>query len=435
MAKALSKQGDFIERELYKIIINSKGQPDRLAIAIYSYLKSWFQPNKNHIFKKSGKFDIRTHGFRTSYEELSKAHFCSKEAVRLKIILLEELGLLSRNFRIEYDGGIRKNNVLHLLLWKETPYFEFEFGVKKAVTYPANLNKNTWNLVQDIPANPNNLTGGHPKDEGRAIQPALDIIISNTTPYTTTYNTDLSDLCSSEDISFGIETKNLKNQDTNFIFSNQKELGANTEFHNMTRVDRMIAKEQARREREELAGDSFEERLARAKADRDRERLSLVKQQEIVQIETPKVISYQESYKPQDPDPNCELLEVAKQEILHAKEQQNDIHAKNGNVYHGNRLLNEFDFTDELIEAVIDKSDKPHFSRERVKAIMRNIVASNPKVRIWGGRQAFINYMVKAVNNEKEFTKEEKAQSLAEIKKKEAEQLLYDFKHRVIRYF
>jgi hypothetical protein len=66
---------------------------------------------------------------------------------------------------------------------------------------------------------------------------------------------------------------------------------------------------------------------------------------------------------------------------------------------------------------------------------MRNIVASNPKVRIWGGRQAFINYMVKAVNNEKEFTKEEKAQSLAEIKKKEAEQLLYDFQHRVIRYF
>jgi hypothetical protein len=43
--------------------------------------------------------------------------------------------------------------------------------------------------------------------------------------------------------------------------------------------------------------------------------------------------------------------------------------------------------------------------------------------------------MVKAVNNEKEFTKEEKAQSLAEIKKKEAEQLLYDFQHRVIRYF
>ena len=236
-------------------------------------------------------------------------------------------------------------------------------------------------------------------------------------------NRDLSDLCSSDDISFGIETKNLKNQDTYFVSSNQTELEANTEFPNMSRVDKMVAKEQARREREELAGDSFEERLARAKADRDKERLALAKQQKPTEI---KQIEY---------DLNCELLEVVKQEILHAKEQQNDIRTKNGNVYHGNRLLNEFDFTDELIDAVREKSNKPHFSNSRIIAIMRNIVASNPKVRIWGGKNAFINYMVKAVNNEKEFTKEEKSQSLAEMKKREAEQVMYDFEHRVIRYF
>lgn len=236
-------------------------------------------------------------------------------------------------------------------------------------------------------------------------------------------NTDLSDLCSSEDISLCIEGKDQKNQDTNFISSNQTKPEAKAEFSNMSRVDRMIAKEQARREREELAGDSFEERLARAKADRDKEQLTLAKQQKPTEI------------KQTDPDPNCELLEITKQEILHAKEQQNDIHTKNGNVYHSNKLLNEFDFTDELINAVREKSNKPHFPNSRIIAIMRNIVASNPKVRIWGGRQAFINYMVKAVNNEKEFTKEEKAQSLAEIKKKEAEQVMYDFQHRVIRYF
>jgi hypothetical protein len=239
----------------------------------------------------------------------------------------------------------------------------------------------------------------------------------------TNIETDLSDLCSSEDISFGIESQDLKNQDTHFVSSNQTEQEANTEFNNMSRVDRMIAKEQARRQRDELEGNSFEEVLARAKADRDKEKITLAKQQKPTEI------------KQIEPDPNCELLEFAKQEILHAKEQQNDIHTKNGNVYHGNRLLNEFDFTDELIDAVRERSNKPHFSNNRIIAIMRNIVASNPKVRIWGGRQAFINYMVKAVNNEKEFTKEEKAQSLAEIKKKEAEQLLYDFQHRVIRYF
>lgn len=263
------------------------------------------------------------------------------------------------------------------------------------------------NLTTTYTANPTSIQG---------MQEHRNIIETN-------IETDLLDLCSSKDSSLCIEGKNLKNQDTNFIFSNQTELEANTEFHNMTRVDGMIAKEQARREREELAGDSFEERLARAKADRDKERLALAKQQKPTEI------------KQIEPDPNCELLEFAKQEILHAKEQQNDIHTKNGNVYHGNRLLNEFDFTDELIDAVRERSNKPHFSNNRIIAIMRNIVASNPKVRIWGGRQAFINYMVKAVNNEKEFTKEEKAQSLAEIKKKEAEQLLYDFQHRVIRYF
>jgi len=262
-------------------------------------------------------------------------------------------------------------------------------------------------LTSPYTANPNSIQG---------MQEHRNIIETN-------IETDLSDLCSSEDISFGIESQDLKNQDTNFIFSNQTELEANTEFPNMSRVDRMIAKEQARREREELAGDSFEERLARAKADRDREQLTLAKQQKPTEI------------KQTEPEPNCELLEVAKQEILHAKEQQNDIHTKNGNVYHGNRLLNEFDFTDELIDAVREKSDKPHFSNSRIIAIMRNMVAKNPNLRIWGRRQAFINYMVKAVNNEKEFTKEEKAQSLTEIKKKEAEQLLYDFEHRVIRYF
>jgi HD-like signal output (HDOD) protein len=121
--------------------------------------------------------------------------------------------------------------------------------------------------------------------------------------------------------------------------------------------------------------------------------------------------------------------------IITKQAEQMDIHTKNGNVYYGNRLLNEFDFTDELIDAIRQKSDKPHFSNDRIKAIMRNIVASNPKVRIWGGRNAFINYMVKAVNNEKEFTKEEKSQSLAEMKRREAEKLLWQFENKIITYF
>lgn len=190
----------------------------------------------------------------------------------------------------------------------------------------------------------------------------------------TNIETDLSDLCSSEDSSLCIEGKDQKNQDTNFISSNRTKPEANKEVNNNTPVD--------------------------------------------------------------------ELLEVARQEFIKAKGQQTDTHTRNGNFYHSNKLLNEFDFTDELIDAIREKSDKPHFSNGRITAVMRNIVVKNPNLRIWGGRQAFINYMVKAINNEKEFTKEEKVQereekvrSLAEMKKKEAEQLLYDFEHRVIRYF
>jgi hypothetical protein len=121
--------------------------------------------------------------------------------------------------------------------------------------------------------------------------------------------------------------------------------------------------------------------------------------------------------------------------MLQVKEQQSDTHTRNGNIYHGNKLLNEFEFTDDVIDAIREKSDKPHFSNGRITAVMRNIVAKNPNLRIWGGRQAFIHYMVKAINNEKEFTKEEKAQSIAEMKRKEAEQVMYDFQHRIIRYF
>ena len=187
----LPRKGDYVEDILSDIILNNRGKPDRLAIAIYSHLKSWFQPNKNNSFKKSGKFDVRKHGFRTSYEELAKKHRCSKEAVRQKIVLLEELRLLARNFRIEYEGGVRKNNVLYFLLWKDTPHFYFEHGLEKRQLFKSSINKEKWREIAK------NETGGSPKilgegvqenldrsptNKGGGLQADLDIIISNTTP-------------------------------------------------------------------------------------------------------------------------------------------------------------------------------------------------------------------------------------------------------------
>jgi hypothetical protein len=332
--QALKRQGNYIEEQLYSIIVNSKCQPDLLAISLYSDIRSWFKTNKY------GKSKLKNNGYKTSYEELAKKYKRSKELIKQKIVFLESLGLLSRDFRIEYIWGQRQNNVMYLLVWKNTPYFYSEIGIDHTIVHPANLDKKTWNFIQDNPDNA--ITTPSQKIEGgpvkKTVSPPLEsshIIYSNTTLKTTINNTDLSDLCSSEDMSLGIENQNLKNQDN----------------------------------------------------------------------------------------------------IITKQAEQMDIHTKNGNVYYGNRLLNEFDFTDELIDAIRQKSDKPHFSNDRIKAIMRNIVASNPKVRIWGGRNAFINYMVKAVNNEKEFTKEEKSQSLAEMKRREAEKLLWQFENKIITYF
>lgn len=59
---------------------------------------------------------------------------------------------------------------------------------------------------------------------------------SNTTLSTTINNTDL---CSSEDMSLGIESQDLKNQDTNSISFNQTELEANTSFMKKTELTDM----------------------------------------------------------------------------------------------------------------------------------------------------------------------------------------------------
>lgn len=180
--KPLSKKGNFVEKQLQSIIVKKNGNPDRLAIDVYSHLKGWFQPNKDNNFKKTGKFDIRKYGYRTSYEELAKEHKCSKELVRQKIVLLEELGLVSRDFRIEYTGGIRKNNVLHLLVWKDTPHFCFEHGLEKRSVFNSNINKETWKKIEkESSILSKKLEVAPPTNEGGSLQQTLDIINSNTT--------------------------------------------------------------------------------------------------------------------------------------------------------------------------------------------------------------------------------------------------------------
>lgn len=348
MVKELPKKGNYTEEEFYSIIVNSKGKPDLLAISLYSDIRSWFKLDKN------GKSKLKANGYRTSYEELAKKYKVSKPLIKQKIVFLESLELLKRDFRREYICGQWQYNVLYLLVWKNTPYFYSEIGIEKTVTHPANLDKKTWEnkhaistgTIQKIEQAPVKKTEESPLENSH-------IIYSNTTLNTTLNNTDLS-------------------LDHNFSFSNQGEYEVQKDSNKETQLSRS-------RPLQEPQG-----------------------------VITSQVKQYSSQQA------------VATRDI-------------NGS-YH-NKLLKDFKFTDELLDTVRRLSNKPDISIDRIKAIIRNIVTNNPETEIWGGNKAFVNYVVRAVNNEKEYSKKGNASSIAEMDKKAREKAALMYENKTIQYF
>ena len=106
----------------------------------------------------------------------------------------------------------------------------------------------------------------------------------------------------------------------------------------------------------------------------------------------------------------------------------------NSNDTYKNKLLREFKLTSDLFDAIRAKSNKPHFSNDRIIAVVQNIVANKPETEIFGKRNAFINYMVNAINNEKEYTLEEMGESISDRERQLAEEALYQFNNRIIIY-
>lgn len=96
---------------------------------------------------------------------------------------------------------------------------------------------------------------------------------------------------------------------------------------------------------------------------------------------------------------------------------------------HWTTPLVEFRYTDSLLEKIIslsNKRDNKDYTPARVKVIMRNILEKDPDKQIYGGRKGFINYMVKAVNGETEYSEDDdknKVQSIAMIKAKKQQEL------------
>jgi hypothetical protein len=122
-------------------------------------------------------------------------------------------------------------------------------------------------------------------------------------------------------------------------------------------------------------------------------------------------------------------------QVKQESSQQAVVQTKDTNVSYHNKLLKDFKFTDELLDTVRRLSNKPDISIDRIKAIIRNIVTNNPETEIWGGNKAFVNYVVRAVNNEKEYSKKGNASSIAEMDKKAREKDALMYENKMIEFF
>jgi len=160
--RVLKDEGNIKPEILNEIIVNKKGKPDYLAIDIYVEVRSWFKPKKtvvNGNVVYSSK--LKGHGFQIGYEYFVKKHKCTSETIRTKLALLEELGLLTREFRTEYFKGKRFNNLMYLFVWKDTPHFYSEIGLEKpkksSSSYPENQGHLSQNFCPPIQKNLDNI--------------------------------------------------------------------------------------------------------------------------------------------------------------------------------------------------------------------------------------------------------------------------------------
>jgi len=171
----LKEEGNIRIEALYNIILTNKGKPDHVAIDIYIEARSWYKTKKTNIqgnIVYSSK--LSGYGWQIGYEYLANKHKCTTELIRRKLVLLEKLGLLQRDFRTEYYHGKRFNNNMYLLVWKDTPHFYSEIGLeKKVATTPQNqveLCKNSCTPLQqkldNIYVIPNN--GKKKEEEAKA---------------------------------------------------------------------------------------------------------------------------------------------------------------------------------------------------------------------------------------------------------------------------
>ena len=66
-------------------------------------------------------------------------------------------------------------------------------------------------------------------------------------------------------------------------------------------------------------------------------------------------------------------------------------------------LLKNYPLTDQLIQEIISKSSKPHYTTGTVRLIVRNILENAPNKPVYGGKAGLLKYLVQAINNHVEY--------------------------------
>lgn len=113
--------GNIIPSVWFQTILGESGKPNVTACLLLADIVYWYRPTEVRD-PETGKFagykkKIKADVLQRSYEDLADAFNLSKRQVKDAIVLLENLGVVRRDFRtIKTAAGVRANNVMFLEL-------------------------------------------------------------------------------------------------------------------------------------------------------------------------------------------------------------------------------------------------------------------------------------------------------------------------------